>query len=134
MIVITSERSVLTWLVHFWPTFSVFFSLESPATCSVTCRRCVETNKEPFTSHIGIKSATLTGGLKYALATGNWGEQKKAASSKAGVSQVLSRYTFASTLSHLRRTNTPIGRDGKIAKPRQLHNTHWGLGVPSRNT
>ncbi|PCH04287.1 RNA polymerase Rpb2, domain 7 [Penicillium occitanis (nom. inval.)] len=93
-------------------------------------QRCVETNRE-VVLNVGLKPATLTGGLKYALATGNWGEQKKAMSSKAGVSQVLSRYTFASTLSHLRRTNTPIGRDGKIAKPRQLHNTHWGLVCPA---
>ncbi|KAL2222331.1 DNA-directed RNA polymerase II 138 kDa polypeptide [Thermoascus aurantiacus ATCC 26904] len=93
-------------------------------------QRCVETNREIYLN-IGVKASTLTGGLKYALATGNWGEQKKAASSKAGVSQVLSRYTYASTLSHLRRTNTPIGRDGKIAKPRQLHNTHWGLVCPA---
>jgi DNA-directed RNA polymerase II subunit RPB2 len=50
---------------------------------------------------------------------------------KAGVSQVLNRYTFASTLSHLRRCNTPIGRDGKIAKPRQLHNSHWGMVCPA---
>jgi DNA-directed RNA polymerase II subunit RPB2 len=52
-------------------------------------------------------------------------------SAKAGVSQVLNRYTYASTLSHLRRCNTPIGRDGKIAKPRQLHNTHWGMVCPA---
>lgn len=37
--------------------------------------------------------------------------------------QVLNRLTFASTLSHLRRINSPIGREGKIAKPRQLHNS-----------
>lgn len=50
---------------------------------------------------------------------------------KAGVSQVLNRYTYASTLSHLRRCNTPLGREGKIAKPRQLHNTHWGMVCPA---
>lgn len=93
-------------------------------------QKCVENNRE-FNLTLGVKSTTLTNGLKYSLATGNWGDQKKAASSKAGVSQVLNRYTFASTLSHLRRTNTPIGRDGKIAKPRQLHNTHWGLVCPA---
>lgn len=93
-------------------------------------QRCVETNRE-FNLTLGVKSTTITNGLKYSLATGNWGDQKKAASSTAGVSQVLNRYTFASTLSHLRRTNTPIGRDGKIAKPRQLHNTHWGLVCPA---
>lgn len=69
--------------------------------------------------------------MRYSLATGNWGEQAKAMEAKAGVSQVLNRYTYASTLSHLRRTNTPIGRDGKIAKPRQLHNTHWGMVCPA---
>ena len=93
-------------------------------------QKCVEGGRE-FNLTLGVKSSTLTNGLKYSLATGNWGDQKKAASSKAGVSQVLNRYTFASTLSHLRRTNTPIGRDGKIAKPRQLHNTHWGLVCPA---
>ncbi|KAK3316925.1 hypothetical protein B0H66DRAFT_307799 [Apodospora peruviana] len=93
-------------------------------------KRCVDGNKH-FSLALGIKHGTLTSGLKYSLATGNWGDQKKAMSSTAGVSQVLNRYTFASTLSHLRRTNTPIGRDGKIAKPRQLHNTHWGLVCPA---
>jgi DNA-directed RNA polymerase II subunit RPB2 len=93
-------------------------------------KRCIDTNKN-FSLALGIKHATLTNGLKYSLATGNWGDQKKAMSSVAGVSQVLNRYTFASTLSHLRRTNTPIGRDGKLAKPRQLHNTHWGLVCPA---
>ena len=93
-------------------------------------QRCVEQNQE-FHLTTAIKHSTITNGLRYSLATGNWGEQKKAAQAKAGVSQVLNRYTFASTLSHLRRTNTPIGRDGKIAKPRQLHNTHWGLVCPA---
>ncbi|CCE65112.1 hypothetical protein TPHA_0J02910 [Tetrapisispora phaffii CBS 4417] len=84
-----------------------------------------------FNMKLAINAKTITSGLKYALATGNWGEQKKAMTSRAGVSQVLNRYTYSSTLSHLRRTNTPIGRDGKLAKPRQLHNTHWGLVCPA---
>lgn len=44
---------------------------------------------------------------------------------------MLNRLTFASTLSHLRRVNSPIGRDGKLAKPRQLHNTLWGMICPA---
>ena len=80
---------------------------------------------------MAVKPQIVTNGLKYSLATGNWGDQKKAMNSTAGVSQVLNRYTFSSTLSHLRRTNTPVGRDGKLAKPRQLHNTHWGLVCPA---
>jgi len=45
--------------------------------------------------------------------------------------QVLNRLTYASSLSHLRRINSPIGRDGKLAKPRQLHNTLWGMICPA---
>lgn len=93
-------------------------------------QKCIETSKE-FNLTLAVKSNTITNGLRYSLATGNWGDQKRAMSTKAGVSQVLNRYTFSSTLSHLRRTNTPIGKDGKIAKPRQLHNTHWGLVCPA---
>ncbi|PPQ67130.1 hypothetical protein CVT25_005731, partial [Psilocybe cyanescens] len=93
-------------------------------------QKCVETHKE-FNLALAVKHQTITNGLKYSLATGNWGDQKKSMSSKAGVSQVLNRYTYASTLSHLRRCNTPLGREGKIAKPRQLHNTHWGMVCPA---
>nr|QIS77004.1 DNA-directed RNA polymerase II subunit [Myrmecopterula nudihortorum] len=93
-------------------------------------QKCVETHKE-FNLALAVKHQTITNGLKYSLATGNWGDQKKMMSSKAGVSQVLNRYTYASTLSHLRRCNTPLGREGKIAKPRQLHNSHWGMVCPA---
>lgn len=79
-----------------------------------------------------VNPKTLTRGLKYALATGNWGDQQAAAgTNRAGVAQVLNRLAFASSLSHLRRLNTPIGREGKLAKPRQLHNTHWGMICPA---
>lgn len=64
------------------------------------------------------------------LSTGNWGAGGKQ-EVRAGVSQVLNRLTFASTLSHLRRLNSPIGREGKLAKPRQLHNSHWGMICPA---
>lgn len=90
----------------------------------------MDTNRE-FNLNLAVKSNTITNGLRYSLATGNWGDQKKFMQARAGVSQVLNRYTYASTLSHLRRLNTPIGRDGKLAKPRQLHNTHWGMVCPA---
>jgi DNA-directed RNA polymerase II subunit RPB2 len=93
-------------------------------------QKCIDSNRD-FNLTLAVKSKTITNGLRYSLATGNWGEQSKAMQSRAGVSQVLNRYTYASTLSHLRRLNTPIGRDGKLAKPRQLHNTHWGMVCPA---
>lgn len=78
-----------------------------------------------------IKSDTITRGLRTALATGNWGKDKDNNTLKTGVSQVLSRLTFASFLSHLRRVTTPLDKKGKQTKPRQLHNSHWGMVCPA---
>jgi DNA-directed RNA polymerase II subunit RPB2 len=79
---------------------------------------------------LAVDANIITRDLRYALATGNWGANRRA-QVKTGVSQVLHRLTFMSTLSHLRRLSTSIARDGKIAKPRQLHNTHWGYVCPA---
>ena len=76
-----------------------------------------------------IKYTTIEAGLKYGLATGNWGI--KSNSNKVGVAQVLSRLTYNSTLSHLRRVNTPTEKTGKLVPPRKLHNTQWGIICPS---
>lgn len=78
-----------------------------------------------------FKSKLITTGLRNALATGNWGSSKAGQVLKTGVSQVLNRLTFASSLSHLRRLNTPLQKQGKLSKPRQLHNTHWGMVCPA---
>uniref|UniRef100_A0A0D3BKU1 DNA-directed RNA polymerase subunit beta n=1 Tax=Brassica oleracea var. oleracea TaxID=109376 RepID=A0A0D3BKU1_BRAOL len=92
-------------------------------------QKCVDSGKE-VNLLFAINAKTITSGLKYALATGNWG-QANAAGTRAGVSQVLNRLTYASTLSHLRRLNSPIGREGKLSKPRQLHNSQWGMMCPA---
>lgn len=84
-----------------------------------------------FHLNLVVSHNTITTGLKYSLATGNWTANRTGTAAKTGVSQVLHRLTFSSTLSHLRRLNSPIGRDGKIAKPRMLHNTHWGMVCPA---
>ena len=86
---------------------------------------------KPFALVTYIRQKIITDGLKYSLATGNWGDQKKATQCRPGVSQVLNRLTYASSLSHLRRLNSPVGRDGKLAKPRQLHSTQWGMVCPA---
>ena len=52
--------------------------------------------------------------------TGNWGVTKNNYI-RTGVSQVLSRLTFGATLSYMRRVVIPIGREGKNAKIRQVH-------------
>lgn len=75
-------------------------------------------------------SRTITEGLRYALATGNWGI-KQHQNTRTGVAQVMNRMNFFATLSHCRRCNAPLAKQGKLAKPRQLHNTHWGMICPA---
>ena len=76
-----------------------------------------------------IKSSYIETVLKGAMATGNWGLKNNL--NKQGVSQVLNRLTYMSTLSHLRRVATPIDNSGKLILPRKLHNTSWGFICPS---
>ncbi len=73
-----------------------------------------------------IKSTTIENGIKRALSTGDFGI-KNTNTTKVGVAQVLNRLTYVSSLSHLRRVNTPIDKSGKLIPPRKLHNTTWGF-------
>jgi len=77
-----------------------------------------------------VKSSTIENGLKRALSTGDFGI-KHLNSNKVGVAQVLNRLTYVSTLSHLRRINTPIDKSGKLIEPRKLHGTSWGFLCPA---
>lgn len=78
-----------------------------------------------------IKSTIVEIGLKTSLATGNFGSAKIGGPTKIGVSQVVNRLNFISSISHLRRISTPIEKTGKLVPPRKLHNTQWGYICPS---
>jgi len=115
------------------PLLASLFRMLFLKLCTETAKhmqKCIENGKD-FNIALGLKSTTITQGLRYALATGNWGDQARSMQVRAGVAQVLNRYNYLSMLSHLRRVNTPIEKDGKLSKPRQLHNTHWGLICPA---
>lgn len=76
-----------------------------------------------------IKSNYTENILKSALATGNWGMKNNI--NKQGVSQVLNRLTFMSSLSHMRRISTPVDNTGKLIAPRKLQNSQWGYICPT---
>jgi len=85
-----------------------------------------------------LKLSTIEGKLKQALATGNFTVQGLGTSNstslsnatKVGVSQVLARMSYTSTVSHLRRIQTPVEKSGKLLAPRKLHGTSWGFMCP----
>lgn len=77
-----------------------------------------------------MKSTTIENGINRALSTGDF-SIKQSNSSKVGVAQVLNRLTYVSSLSHLRRINTPLEKSGELIAPRKLHNTSWGFLCPA---
>lgn len=92
------------------------------------CAKSLKSGKI-FNVHHILKTKIVTNGIKYSLSTGNWGIGSQ--NVRTGVSQVLNRLTYASALSHLRRVNSPIGKDGKLTGPRQLHTSQWGKVCPA---
>lgn len=73
------------------------------------------------------KLNTITYGFKSSFSSGNWGVQKNASYVRTGVSQVLSRLSYAATLSHLKRFVLPIGKKGKNTEIRQIHSSQFGF-------
>ena len=83
--------------------------------------------------HRYFKQSLLDSWLKYSLSTGNWGIKSIGSfqNIKQGVSQVLNRMSYASTLSHLRRINTSMEKNGKLVQPRKLDNSQFGMICPA---
>ena len=83
--------------------------------------------------HRFFKQTLIETGLRYALSTGNWGVKSIGSfqNIRQGVAQVLNRMSYLSTLSHMRRINTPMEKNGKLVQPRKLENSQYGMICPS---
>ena len=67
-----------------------------------------------------VRPDIVTERIRHALATGNW------VGGKTGVSQMLDRTNWISTLSHLRRTVSPLSRGQPHFEARDVHGTQFG--------
>ena len=72
-----------------------------------------------------IRPDVLSERIEHALATGSW------PGGRTGVSQLLDRTNYMSTLSHLRRVTSPLSREQPHFEARDLHGTHWGRICPT---
>jgi len=70
------------------------------------------------------RADVITDKLRSALATGNW------PGGRTGVSQILDRTNYLSTISHLRRVVSPLSRTQPHFEARELHATQWGMLCP----
>jgi DNA-directed RNA polymerase beta subunit len=83
--------------------------------------------------HRYFKQSLLDSWLKYSLSTGNWGIKSIGSfqNIRQGVSQVLNRMSYASTLSHLRRISTAMEKNGKLVQPRKLDSSQINMICPA---
>ena len=72
-----------------------------------------------------VRPGIITSRVKHALATGNWRR------GRVGMTQLLDRTNTLSTLSHLRRLQSPLSRSQPNFEARDLHSTHWGRLCPN---
>jgi len=72
-----------------------------------------------------IRPGIISDKLNNAIATGNWGR------GRVGVTQLLDRTNYLSTISHLRRVQSPLSRTQPNFEAMDLHSTHFGRICPS---
>jgi DNA-directed RNA polymerase beta subunit len=75
--------------------------------------------------HTLVRQDAMADRIRYAMATGNW------IAGQTGVSQLLDRVSYLSTISHLRRIISPLSKKHPHFKARDLHGTHIGKLCPN---
>lgn len=106
-------------------------SLQSQIQKAVNIGKFVDLIDARFINH-----KRISGGFKMAFNTGNWGTPKIAggagsAIGQVGITQQLSQMTGISATAHGRRLNTPLHKEGRNPRPRQLPNSAWGVVCPT---
>lgn len=74
-----------------------------------------------------VRPDALSDRVRYSMATGNW------IAGQTGISQLLDRTSYLSSMSHLRRIISPLSRKHPHFKARDLHGTHWGKLCPNES-
>ncbi len=87
--------------------------------------RRMSTRRKGVLISAAVRPGIITSRIKHALATGNWRR------GRVGMTQLLDRTNTLSTLSHLRRLQSPLSRSQPNFEARDLHSTHWGRLCPN---
>ncbi|OQX22439.1 MAG: DNA-directed RNA polymerase subunit B [Candidatus Altiarchaeales archaeon A3] len=78
------------------------------------------TRKRDVNVSNAVRSRTMDERIEFALATGNW------TGGRSGISQVLDRTTFLSSISHRRRISLLLEKTRPHFEARDVHATQWG--------
>ena len=77
----------------------------------------------------GKNTDFITFGFQKAITSGNW-VIKRFHIERKGVSQLLNRISYVSAIGMITRLNSQFEKTRKIAGPRALLGSHWGMICP----
>ena len=89
-------------------------------------QQCLQNDKE-FVVGAAVRPSTTAKGPKYGFMNGTLGQSRSGGQAPTSTTQTLQLLGPTSTLAAMRRVDTPIGREGKQSKPRELQTSHWGM-------
>ena len=87
--------------------------------------RRMSTRRKGVLISASVRPGIISSRIQHAIATGNWRR------GRVGMTQLLDRTNTLSTLSHLRRLQSPLSRSQPNFEARDLHSTHWGRLCPN---
>ncbi|MEM2549114.1 MAG: DNA-directed RNA polymerase subunit B [Nitrososphaerota archaeon] len=81
--------------------------------------------RQPISISTFVRPGIVNDLVLHAFSTGNW------PGGRVGVTQLLNRTNYLSTIGHLRRVQSPLSRSQPHFEARDLHGTHWGRICPA---
>jgi len=96
----------------------------------ITDKHIIKEKTFPFDIAMYMRHDQITNGLAFAISTGNW-TIKRFKMERQGVTQVLSRLSYISSLGMMTRVHSQFEKTRKVSGPRSLHGSQWGMLCPN---